>query len=185
MLLRLQQQQQIYLLNAKHLYDYQLELNRYSICEQLEHFQRFEMMQRHQRKNAVKPLTSFKIQDILSKDENTQEQKQTSTREIDTRVKQTDSLRKISCDINEGQKQNGIIVRPWSISPRLSPSPSVETSLNNSGSVSEEEIDVEQIDDDGNKEMPTKPDIISPLDALMEMSNKAFKGLQDRGRFQG
>lgn len=185
MLIHLHQQHQIYMLNAKQIFEYQTELRRYDrICEQLDQVHRQTLAQSQSHNNSDKPLTSFKIKDILSnemrKKETDNSNKESESAPGTLQTVHSETAGRTICDIQQNKLLRRNIVRPWSTSPRLSPCPSTETSLNNSDSVSEEEIDVENLDDD-RKEIPDKIDFLSPLDALMEMSNKTFKGLQALG----
>ena len=186
MLLRLHHDQQIYLLSANHFLDYHAELNRCNIYEQLEHIHRLHAMHDQQQNHNSKQLTSFKIKDILRSDKKARGESKESNPTLETinRLRNSDSVRERNCDTRETNRRKGNIVRPWSTSPRLSPCPSVDTNLNNSDSLSEEEIDVEEIDNDNKEVSGNSSSFLSPLDALVEMSNKAFKGLQSLGRYR-
>ena len=194
MLLRIQQAQQIYLLNANQFLDYHAELNRCAITAQAEHVHRPHPVHEHRHRHTnvhdrynrhiKKTLTSFKIKDILQSDANINAENEQSniTRETINRLRSPGYTHEKNLDNHKHKGQNVNIVRPWSTSPRLSPAPSGETNLNNSDSLSDAEIDVEEIDGDS-KQIHGKPsDFLSPLDALVEMSNNAFKGLQALGR---
>ena len=184
MLLRFHQAQQIYLLNANQFLDYHAEFNRCAINEQQEQVHRPHPVHEHRQRQIRKTLTSFKIKDILRGDADTDGENKESniTRDTINRLRNSDCTREKNIDTQRPDRRNVNIVRPWSTSPRLSPAPSVETNLNNSDSLSEEEIDVEEIDNDNKQIHGKSSDCLSPLDALVEMSNKAFKGLQALGR---
>ena len=66
MLLRLHHEQQIYMLNAKHIFETHIEMNQFGICDHLDHLKRLELIRIHHRNKTQKHITSFKIKDILS-----------------------------------------------------------------------------------------------------------------------
>lgn len=120
-----------------------------SCRDQYEPIRKLAMIKIHPPRNPNKPFTSFCIKDILSPN---------------SQVHQRNFHHINNC-------ANSRIVRPWDIRS----SPERDSELSSDGE--DEEINV----DDDEPVHPVKNsnnNKVSPLDALMEMANKTFEGLE-------
>ena len=183
MVLRLHHEQQMYMLDAKCFFESQVLVNPPVVCNHLEQLRRLEVIRLLNRKTKTKHVRSFKIKDILSDvPENRDRESCAGAQTTNSTICNNVTNRESSTCIN--RLNRGTIVRPWSTSPRISSPPSDETHLNNDDLSSEEEIDVEHFDDTKQQGINNTLSLVSPLDALVEMSNNAFRGLQTEGRFK-
>ena len=181
MVLRLHHEQQMYMLDAKCFFESQVLVNPPVVCNHLEQLRRLEVIRLLNRKTKTKHVRSFKIKDILS------DVHENRDREACAGAQTTNST---TCNVTNRESSScfnrlnrGTIVRPWSTSPRISSPPSDETHSNNDDLSSEEEIDVEHFDETKQQGINNTLSLVSPLDALVEMSNNAFRGLQTEGMF--
>lgn len=195
-----------------------------SICDPFEPIRRLAMIE-HGSRNPEKPLTSFRINDILAdtsdsegseisgKNESDYQHKHStvSSPELRTNSKtnrKTYTEHTFKKDDNNAQKYEQLgqnIIRPWNFSPKSSSSSETDKELNKPSvrnanrkyllklcnksrrcefdSEDEEEIDVEGCEDEGSDASTNIHDKdVSPLDALMAMSSKAFMGLDNFGK---
>ncbi|XP_060598547.1 homeobox protein engrailed-like SMOX-2 [Ruditapes philippinarum] len=194
---------------------------RMSICDPFEPIRRLAMVE-HGSKNPGKPLTSFRINDILADtsdsegseisgriDSNVQRKhsivSSPDLRTINKTDKETYNAQKLKRNDPVPQKYEQIeqnIIRPWNYSPKSSTSSETDkdqnkTSFRNENrnyllklcnksrrcefdSEDEEEIDVEGCEDEvSDGSISIHDQDVSPLDALMAMSSKAFIGLDN------
>ena len=135
--------------------------------DKYEPIRKLAMVQLHPPRNPDKPFTSFGIKDILGSNG------RTNMVANKTSYSQSRSLN----SLNQNRRNIRVatvtrIVRPWDASP--TPGRNSETSSD----ADEEEINVEDDDDDDKPISASALKDVSPLDALMEMANKTFQGLE-------
>ena len=137
-----------------------------SCRDKYEPIRRLAMVQLHPPRNPDKPFTSFGIKDILGANGRTNI---VTNKNSYSQNRSLNSLSQNRRNIRVATVTR--IVRPWDASP--TPGRNSE----NSSDADDEEINVE--DDDDDKPIPASAlKDVSPLDALMEMANKTFQGLE-------
>ena len=137
-----------------------------TLQEQYNAYKRLALAQIQPPRNPSKPLTSFFIKDILPSDDNE-----------DSKNNNKDSHKKVNRSADTGCTSPPSIVRPWD-SHRVSPTGS---NASCSAGDSDDDVEVDIVDD----EKPLCLSNSSPLDALLQMTNKTFEGLRDEGGHDG
>ena len=137
-----------------------------SCRDKYEPIRRLAMVQVQPPRNPDKPFTSFGIKDILGANGRTNMMPSKNSHSHNRNLHSLNHNRRNIRVANVTR-----IVRPWDASP--TPGRNSE----NSSDADDEEINVEDDDDDGPIAASALKDV-SPLDALMEMANKTFQGLE-------
>ena len=138
--------------------------------DKYEPIRRLSMVQLHPPRNPDKPFTSFGIKDILESNGRTN---MLPHKHSHSHQRSLNSVRQNHRNIRVERVEHVTrIVRPWDSSP--TPGRNSE----NSSDADDEEINVEDDDDDERPLAASALKDVSPLDALMEMANKTFQGLE-------